>query len=195
VRPTPKIEILLLLISVCSVAASGQTNPFTLSQNYCAGVPCVLTHHNDNNRDGVNPSETVFKASTLSYSSHPTPQWLAATDGLIYAQPLYIHQLSINGLTKNVVYAFTENNSVYAFDADSTSATGTVLKQVSLNNPVPNYAETAVPNADLPGACSTIVPEVGITGTPVIDVSVTPPVIYLGVCPRIHLAPNLCLAL
>ena len=86
-------------------------------------MPCVLTYHNDNNRDGVNPNETVFKASTLNTTNHPQPKWLASTDGLIYTQPLYVYQIPIPGKgTKNVVYAATENNTVYAFDADSTNS-------------------------------------------------------------------------
>lgn len=152
-------------------------------QSYCTGTTaCVLTAHNDNNRDGVNPHESVLKASTLSSSNHPSPRWLATTDGVLYAQPLYVHQLMIGGNLKNVVYAATENNSVYAFDSDSTSPTGTVLAQVNLNDASDlgsGSTETAVPYTDLPDACSLLVPEVGITGTPVIDVSVSPPVMYL----------------
>jgi len=41
------------------------------------------------------------------------------------------------------------------------------------------YTEIALPSSELPKGCSNITPEVGITGTPVIDVSVTPPVIYV----------------
>lgn len=155
----------------------------TAAQTYCTGhTPCVLTAHNNNNRDGVNPNESVLKASTLSASNHPTPRWLATTDGLLFAQPLYIHQLSIGGSLKNVVYAVTENNSVYTFDSDSTSPSGTILTQANLNNASDLSAgstEIAVPYTDLPHACSLVVPEVGISGTPVIDVSVTPPVMYV----------------
>jgi hypothetical protein len=132
--------------------------------------------------DAVCLDEGAFKASTLSGSNHPSPQWLATTDGEIYAQPLYVHQLLINGAPKNVVYVATENNSVYAMDSDSTSSTGTTLVSTSLNDASDlgtGYTEIALPSADLPKGCSNITPEVGITGTPVIDVSVTPPVIYV----------------
>ncbi len=168
-------------------AASGaksnlRTSPAS-GQTYCVGsTPCVLTAKNDNNRDGVNPNESVLKASTLTSTNHPTPRWLATTDGLLYAQPLYIHQLQIGGVAKNVVYAATENNSIYAFDSDGTNPAGTILTQVNLNNASDlgsGTTEIAVPYTDLPNACALVVPEVGISGTPVIDVSVTPPVIYL----------------
>ena len=155
----------------------------SLGQSYCTGATaCVLTAHNDNNRDGVNPHESILKASTLSSSNHPTPRWLATTDGELYAQPLYVHQLMIGGSLKNVVFAATENNTIYAFDSDSTSATGTVLAQMNLNDASDlgsGSTEIAVPYTDLPGSCSLLSPEVGITGTPVIDVSVSPPVMYV----------------
>ncbi|HTA23748.1 MAG TPA: hypothetical protein VK763_09460 [Terriglobales bacterium] len=178
---------LLFLGVIFPVAGRGETatkkTRLKAGQSYCSGVtPCVLTSHNDNNRDGVNPNESVLKASTLSATNHPVPKWLAITDGQLYAQPLYIHQLSIGGGLKNVVYAVTENNSVYAFDSDSTSSSGTVLTQVNLNNASdlsPGSTEIAVPYTDLPASCTLIAPEVGITSTPVIDVSVTPPVMYV----------------
>jgi hypothetical protein len=181
--------VFALMVSVMlSIAGQSQASApktrFSGDQTYCAtSTPCVLTAKNDNNRDGTNPNESVLKASTLSATNHPTPRWLAPTDGEIYAQPLYIHQLLIGGVNKNVVYVATENNSVYAFDSDSTSTTGTVLAQVNLNNASDLSAgttEIAVPYTDLPTACTLLVPEVGITGTPVIDVSVTPPVMYVA---------------
>lgn len=176
----------LLLAGTIAVAAEHpaltRNGRLTVGQTYCTGsTACVLTAHNDNNRDGANPNETILKASALNSTNHPTPRWLATTDGLLYAQPLYIHGLMINGVAKDVVYAATQNNSVYAFDADSASSSGTILVQTNLNNASDlgsGTTEIAVPYTDLPKACSLVVPEVGITGTPVIDVSVTPPVIY-----------------
>lgn len=161
-----------------------RTTPVALGQSYCAsGTPCVVTYHNDNNRDGVNANESVLQASTLGSSAIPTPQWMASTDGQIYTQPLYVHQLQVNGSPTNVVFAATENNSVYAWDADSANSTGTLLANINLNDATDlgsGFSEIAVPYSDLPFCGSpNIQPEVGITGTPVIDVSVTPPVIYL----------------
>ncbi len=40
-------------------------------------------------------------------------------------------------------------------------------------------AETAVPDSALPGGCTNIPPEVGITGTPVIDTKPTTPILYV----------------
>ncbi len=181
--------VVLALISTAAVSVQRSGNvahhaPVALGQTYCSGsTPCVLTYHNDGSRDGVNPNESVLQASTLGTTAKPTPKWMAVADGQIYTQPLYVHQLLVNGAAKNVVYAATENNCVYAWDSDSTNASGTVLASVNLNNASDlgaGYTEIAIPWSDMPSCGGpNIQPEVGITGTPVIDVSVTPPVMYL----------------
>jgi hypothetical protein len=171
--------------SLTATAAPKPSRRTSLVQTYCLGsAPCVLTYHNDGNRDGVNPNESTLKASTLNAGSHPAPQWLAPADGLIYAQPLYIHQLLVNGVASNAVFGATENNSVYSWNSDTTTTTGSVLAQVNLNDASDlgsGYTELAVPTPDIPGSCGSpnLQPEVGITGTPVIDASVTPPVLYV----------------
>jgi hypothetical protein len=187
-KPTSPVSFLVLLIAG-AVSLHSPTSgthhalPVSPGQSYCTGsTPCVLTYHNDNNRDGVNRNETVLQAATLT-SANPAPQWMAVADGQIYAQPLYIHQLQVNGSAKNVIYGATENNSVYAWDADSAISTGAVLAKVNLNDASDlgsGITEIAVPYTDLPSCGDpNIQPEVGITGTPVIDASVTPPVMYV----------------
>ena len=178
------VSLIALISTLTAVAAPKPKGP-VIGQKYCTGsTPCVLTYHNDGNRDGVNPNETTLKASTLNSGSHPVPQWLATTDGQIYAQPLYVHQLLVSGTPYNAVFAATENNSVYSWNSDAAASTGTVLAQVNLNDASDlgaGYTELAVPTPDIPGSCGdpNLTPEVGITGTPVIDASVTPPVLYV----------------
>ncbi len=145
------------------------------AQTYCAGSsPCVTTFHNDNNRDGVNPYESTLTVATVS--TGVSVKFTQTVDGQIYAQPLFIGGLFVNGVSHNVVFVATENNTIYAIDGDA----GGILWSTSLNTP----GETAVPYTDLPQTggqpCVNIVPEVGITGTPVIDTSVTPPVLYVA---------------
>jgi hypothetical protein len=85
-------------------------------------------------------------------------------DGAIFAQPLYVANVAMANVTHNVVYVATEHDSVYAFDADANSCQ--ILWQVSFINPAAGV--TTVPATDISGQTD-IVPEIGITGTPVID--------------------------
>jgi len=61
-----------------------------------------------------------------------------------------------------VAYVATEHDSVYAIDADN----GTIYAQVSL---IPANGTTVNSTTDLVPACGDLTPEIGITGTPVID--------------------------
>jgi len=136
---------------------------------------CLTTHGYDSSRDNVNGNESILKASQISPSSMTAA---ARSDllGVVYAQPLYLSQITINGVVKNVLYVATEENYVYALD--ESNFTGTPLWSANLNNTSLN--ETAIPDNQLPGACGNITPEVGITGTPVIDLAPSPnPLMYV----------------
>ncbi len=124
----------------------------------------VLTQHNDNARTGQNLSETILNTSNVNTSqfgklfSHPVT-------GQIYAQPLYVANVSIAGGTHNVLIVATEEDMVYAYDADSnTGANAVPLWSANL---APT-GETAL-HSQLTIGCTDMQPYIGISSTPVID--------------------------
>jgi hypothetical protein len=119
-----------------------------------------LTHHYDNQRTGAIVSETMLTTSNVNTAAFGK-LFTDPVDAQIYAEPLYVANVTIpNHGTHNVVYIATENDSVYAFDAD---AGGPPLWQKSFLSP----GVTPIPSADT--GCGQIVPIIGITATPVID--------------------------
>jgi hypothetical protein len=121
----------------------------------------VTTYHNDNSRTGQNLQETILTPANVN-STKFGKLFTATVDGTVYAQPLYLANVSIGGGTHNVLYVATEHDSVFAIDADS----GTLYWKKSL---IPAGGSTVSSSADL--NCTDIPTEVGITGTPVIDPS------------------------
>jgi outer membrane protein assembly factor BamB len=96
-------------------------------------------YHGDSIGSGIDSSGVTF--------SPPNPAWTSPTlDGQLYGEPLE---------TGGRVFVATENDTIYALAANS----GSVLWSTNVGNPVPS--------SNLP--CGDISPDVGITGTPVID--------------------------
>jgi hypothetical protein len=120
-----------------------------------------LTYHFGNARLGWNPFELKLTTSNVNSHSFGVIGSLPV-DGFVYAQPLYVSNEPILGSgLHNIVIAATENDSVYAFDAD----TGVRLWRTSFSNPAAGI--TPVPAPFL--GCQNIEPTIGITSTPVID--------------------------
>ena len=120
----------------------------------------VLTQHNDNFRTGANLSEFALTVSNVNTGQFGK-LFSRAVDGQVYAQPLYVSGLVISNKLHNVVYVATEHDSVYAFDADDPS-TSNALWHVNFG--------ASVPIADIQN-CDDLQPEIGITSTPVIDLT------------------------
>ena len=142
--------------SAGSVTSSGAK--LSVSPNGSAPQPGdVIMYKNDVSRTGQYPLETKLTPANVNSTNFGLLRQLSV-DGKVDGQPLYLSQLTSGSAAHNVVFAVTENASVYAFDAD----TGAQLWQVSLLK----SGETAAPP---PNACGQITPTIGITTTPVID--------------------------
>ena len=121
----------------------------------------VYTHHNDPARTGQNIKEYGLTPATVTPSTFGQ-LFSCPVDGFVYAEPLWVANLNVGGVTRNVVFIATEHDSIYAFDADSSSCVQ--LWQVSFLGP----NVTTLGPSDLQGNTD-ITPEIGITSTPVID--------------------------
>ncbi len=126
----------------------------------------TFTWRNDAQRSGQNELEQALSPATLN-STNFGKLFSCPVDGEIFAEPLYVANLAISGGTHNVVFVVTENDSVYAFDADASpcvtywsDATGTPTTLLPA-------MEIPVPDQDVNS--TDIAPTIGITGTPVID--------------------------
>jgi len=126
----------------------------------------VLTQHNDNARTGQNTSETILNTSNVNTNEFGK-LFAMPVNGQVYAQPLYVPGVTINGGVHNVVIIATEADSVYAYDADSTSSI--LLWKASMVDAAhgAGAGEMALNSATTTG-CDDM-PQVGITSTPVID--------------------------
>ena len=129
----------------------------TLTVNPAVPTESVTTYHYDNYRTGWNPNETVLNPTNVNSSSFGLLQTVTL-DQQVDAQPLVVPGVNITAGnyqgTHDVVYVVTENNTVYAIDAES----GTILLSPNFGPPV-NY----------PTGCQN--PSIGIHSTPVIDLT------------------------
>src|ERR1700680_4233616 len=78
----------------------------------------VLTWHNDVSRTGQNLKETALTLANVNSTQFGLKRTLPV-DGHIFTQPLYVGNVYVSGQgIHNLVYVATENDSVYAFDAN-----------------------------------------------------------------------------
>jgi hypothetical protein len=143
--------------TVTNVAGNATSKAVTLTVNAVqTSTVNVLTYHNDVARTGQNLGETTLTPATLNFNSFGKVGYLTVDAG-VDAEPLYLSNLTVAGGSHNVLFVVTENDSVYAFDADTFAQ----LWHVS----VLGANETASDNR----GCGQVSPIIGITSTPVID--------------------------
>lgn len=135
-------------------------------------LPGVLTYHNNLSRDGTNTHEFALTPSNVNTSTFGK-LFSCQADGAIYAQPLWVPNLTIAGSPHNIIIVATQHESLYAFDADATPCTTLWHANLIDSTHGGTSGETSVPSAGAGALVGSgygdISPEVGITGTPVID--------------------------
>ncbi len=147
-----------------TVTAASTDDP-TKSASASVGVTDlagVLTHHNDLARDGANTQEYALTPGVVNQNSFGK-LFSCPVDGAAYTQPLWIPALNVGGTVRNVIFVATEHDSAYAFDADANPC-----MQLWTTSLIP-VTEMPVPFNHVGSGFGDIQPEIGVTGTPVID--------------------------
>jgi alpha-glucosidase len=129
----------------------------------------VLTHHNGNDRTGSNLQETVLNTSNVNGSAFGR-LLSVPLDGNSFGQPLYVSQVRSQGEMRPMVFVATSHNSVYGIDASS----GVVIWRRNLGASIPRIDISQFSHSHMPRYIPPyydLYPEIGITSTPVIDLS------------------------
>src|SRR5579883_732097 len=151
----------ILLLAVAGVSLITTVVTSRASVHAAPANTAVTTYRANNARTGNFSNETVLNTSNVN-STQFGKRVSYPVDGLVYAEPLYVPNLTINGAQHNVVFVATEHDSIYAFDADQSTAIAPLWHTSFLTAGVSTVATSDV-------VCNDLVPEIGITGTPTID--------------------------
>ncbi len=160
-------------LTATSVSDSTKNAAITV---YVTDLASVSTYHNDLARDGANNKEYALAPATVNTSSFGK-LFSCPVDGVIYAQPLWMAQVpvKVGGVTAkhNMVFVATQHDSLYAFDAEAIPCLQLWKVSLIATDHGAGAGETPVASAGanrrVGSGYGDIAPEVGVTGTPVID--------------------------
>jgi len=148
-------------ITATSVADSTKSASVNVAVNGFSGM---LRWHNDLAGTGQNQAETALTTSNVNQNSFGKKATYQLDDQS-FTQPLFVSNVPFPGAgSHDAVYVATENNTVYAFDAKG-QASGPFWQKTL----TPAGAHVVDGNSTAGGQGGPITPNVGITGTPVID--------------------------
>ena len=122
----------------------------------------VTTYQYDNTRAGADTNEFLLTPANVNVNNFGR-LFTYPVDGYVFAQALVVTNVTIPDKGEHdVLYVVTENDTVYAFDADNYVPTPYWTN---------SFIDAAAGIVPVPGAAANgnIQPEVGITATPVID--------------------------
>jgi hypothetical protein len=159
----------LLLLLIATGCGGGNSSPATTQESNQNGPPAsfvpttVSTYHNNNARTGANLTESWLTPANVNISTFGKRAAIPV-QGDVFAQPLYVPGVATAQGSHNLIIAVTEHDQVYGIDADS--------RQIVWHTDLlgSSGSVTTLAPSDLLN-CTAIAPEVGITGTPVIDTS------------------------
>ena len=143
---TPPTAAGVYTVTATSVTNNSITASATVGVTDLAGV---TTYHNDLARDGANTQEYALNTSNVNSTTFGK-LFSCTVDQAIYAQPLWLPNVSINSVPHNVVVVATQNDSVYAFDADTSPCVQLWHTNLLDTAHGANSGEAAVPSG-LPG--------------------------------------------
>jgi len=147
-------------ISATFAGTTGGAN-LAIVNTPCSG-PCILTYHYNLARDGVIGVEQTLTPANVNSSTFGKVATITGLNGQIYAQPLYMSGLYSVSAKGNAVFLATQRDYVYAFDADN-------YQQIWGGSYIPANEVPLTTGSGQDMTCGNITPNVGITGTPVID--------------------------
>jgi hypothetical protein len=152
------------------ITATSLSDP-NLSASSNLGVsdlPGIFTFHNDVARDGANTQEYALTGSEVNTNQFGKI-FSCPIEGSSYTQPLWVPAFNISGGTHNVIFVATSRDIAYAFDADASPCVQ--YWKVNLLDTLHGgtAGERSVVWNDVGFCYGDVYPEIGVTGTPVID--------------------------
>lgn len=145
-------SVLSALLGCCAASGVAQVN--------------IVTNRYDQSRTAANLNETILTTANVNTSTFGK-LGTYFVDGVVYAQPLYVQGVTVNGATHNVLYVATMHDVLYAFDADKVGSLP--LWAVDFTNLAQRVSPAPVIVGAGDGSDPSVADTFGILGTPFID--------------------------